>query len=797
MRYIQVIFKNIICVSALLSAFSFAVKAQVLNDIQNSFNAYRQNALQEKVFVHTDKEAYLTGEIIWFKIYVVDGTQNKPLNLSKIAYVDILDNNQVPVMQAKIALHNGSGSGSLYIPVSAENGNYKFRSYTSWMKNFGADHFFEKKITIVNPAKSPGAMAKQSKAYDIQFFPEGGNLVSGLASKVAFKAVGRDGKGVDVTGAILNQKNDTIARFKSLKFGMGHFSFTPNADDTYKAIVRANNDNPVTKDLPAVNKQGYVMQIAGGGANQLDVTVSSNAGSSDGQVYLFAHTRQVIKLAKNAVLNNGVAHFSVDKSILGDGISHLTVFNGDKQPVCERLYFKRPTQKMMINASADQQQYTNRKKVSVAIAANDQASKPLNADLSVAVYHLDDYQTAPEGDIASYFWLGSDLKGYIESPDYYFNNTTAEADEAADNLMLTQGWSRFVWSDVLKNKQPSFAFLPEYDGHIVSGKIVTADSNTPARDVVTYFGVPGKRVQLFTSRSDSTGRILFNTKDFYGPGEIVVQTNTLRDSAFRIDILTPFSEQYTKNPLPPFTVTGGMQSALEAQYVDMQVLNIYAGNKIKRFYDAGIDSTAAFYGKPDKVYKLDDYTRFTTMEEVLREYIREIFLSLSRKRYHIKVITDRGLLEGDPLVMLDGIPIFDINKVVAIDPLKVRKLEVIRDRYFWESADAEGILSYTTYKGDLGGVELDPHAVVVDYEGIQLQRVFYSPAYETVDAAASRLPDFRNVLYWSPSVTTGTQGKNQVSFYTSDQEGKYIGVVQGITANGEAGSHYFTFEVKK
>jgi hypothetical protein len=161
------------------------------------------------------------------------------------------------------------------------------------------------------------------------------------------------------------------------------------------------------------------------------------------------------------------------------------------------------------------------------------------------------------------------------------------------------------------------------------------------------------------------------------------------------------------------------------------------------------------------------------------------------------VISEKGFLEGDPLVLLDGIPMFDMNKVMAIDPLKIKRLDVVKDRYFWGPADAEGILSYATYKADLAGVELDPHAVVMDYEGMQLRRVFYSPSYETESEAASRMPDFRSLLFWSPSINTGAQGKNQVTFYTSDEEGKYIGVVQGITANGESGSQVFTFDVKK
>lgn len=796
MKQMANIFRNVISGLAATMLLSAAGSAQTLNDIQNSFNSYRQGALQEKVFVHTDKDAYLTGEILWFKVYVVNGVNNKPLGISKVAYVDVLDDSQNPVMQAKIALHNGKGSGSLYIPVTLGNGNYHFRAYTNWMKNFSADYYFEKKISIVNPSRSPVAVAHANNAaYDIQFFPEGGNMVTGINSKVAFKAVGEDGKGIDFTGAIVSSKNDTVVKFQPLKFGMGNFSFTPAANTTYKAIIRTGKASPVTKDLPAISNQGYVMQLTDNGSGQLQVTVNSNIPSSDGQVHLFAHSRQLVKVAKSTVLNNGSATFTIDKNVLDDGISHITIFNGDKQPVCERLYFKHPSKNLMIEAAADKQQYSGRKKVNISISAKDQAGKQAAADLSMSVYRLDALDGKQQGDIASYFWLSSDLRGHIESPEYYMANT-AEVAEAADNLMLTQGWRRFQWSEVLKNKPASFSFLPEYDGHIVNGKIVDPATNTPAREVVTYFGIPGKRVQLFTAKSDSLGRLMFNTKDFYGPGEIVVQTNTQKDSTYRIDILNPFSEQYSKNKLPAFNLPDSMQKALQTQYLGMQVQNIYAGTKIKQFYDGGIDSSA-FYGHPYKTYKLDDYTRFTTMEEVLREYIREVYVVRRQKRYHIEVISDKGFLEGDPLVMLDGIPIFDIDKVIALDPLKIKKLEVMRDRYFWGPADAEGILSYTTYKGDLAGVEIDPHAVVVDYEGLQLQRVFYSPVYDTDTQAASHMPDFRNLLYWAPVINTGTQGKNEVSFYTSDEEGKYIGVIQGMTANGEAGSQYFTFEVKK
>lgn len=134
---------------------------------------------------------------------------------------------------------------------------------------------------------------------------------------------------------------------------------------------------------------------------------------------------------------------------------------------------------------------------------------------------------------------------------------------------------------------------------------------------------------------------------------------------------------------------------------------------------------------------------------------------------------------------------------MAIDPLKVKELDIMAQSYFYGPTISGGVFSFSTYKGDLGGVEIDPHAVVVDYEGLQLDREFFSPVYETEAQVNNRLPDFRSVLFWSPDVHTDGTGKTSLSFYTSDQTGNYTGVIQGITADGKPGMQTFNFSVKK
>ncbi len=795
-KHLSVFIRSLITIMALVLCADMVSLAQ--NNIASGFNSNYNAALHEKLFVHTDKAFYVSGEILWFKVYNVEATLHIPLDASKIAYAEVLDKNNTPVLQAKIALNQGSGSGSLYLPVTMASGNYKLRAYTAWMKNFSPDTYFEKSITIVNPLVSPETTVARAADYDVQFFPEGGNLVSGIAGKVAFRVVGQDGKGVNFNGAVIDNHNDTVARFKPLKFGIGSFMLTPAAGSGYRAVIKVPGNNAVTKALPAVSPQGYTMQVSGQNTAQLTVTVHSNAAAG-GMVYLFTHSGAAVvsDAAQGVPLNNGTAIFSIDKAKLGEGISHLTIFNSDKQPVCERLYFKRPVQKLFVDARADLREYTSRKKVTVNIAAKDESGKPQMADMSLSVYQTDALQTADPVNIVNYLWLTSDLKGNIEEPGYYFTNNTIEADEALDNLMLSQGWSRFVWNDILKPAQPAYKFLPEANGLLITGKLTNIKTGAVAADISAYMGIVGKRVQFYTSKSDSAGNILFNTRDLYGTGEAVFSTNTMTDSIYHIEIQNPFSENYSKYKLPGWQVNKSLAGDLLNHSTAMQVQNIFAGNATKQFYIPQVDSTN-FYGKAEKSYKLDDYTRFTTMEEVLREYIREVGVSHEQKKFHVSVLTyDRGYLDNNPLVIYDGVPVFDMDKLMAIDPLKVNRLDAINQHYYIGPVQHDGILNLTSYKGDLVGYDIDPHALVMDLEGVQFKRQFFSPVYQTDDQLTSRKADLRSLLYWSPQVYTDGKGAQSISFYTSDQEGTYQGVLQGVTADGRATVSTFTFDVKR
>ena len=159
--------------------------------------------------------------------------------------------------------------------------------------------------------------------------------------------------------------------------------------------------------------------------------------------------------------------------------------------------------------------------------------------------------------------------------------------------------------------------------------------------------------------------------------------------------------------------------------------------------------TVPFFGKPDVSYLLDDYTRFTTMEEVLREYVAPVTLPSRSGKYEMRVLNtnkEHVFFDSPPLMLLNGVPVFDFNRIINYDPLNVKKLEIITRPWYYGNMAFAGILNFVGYDNHMQGFELDPHYTVIDYEGLQSQREFYSPVYDTQQQTDSRLPDFRNLL---------------------------------------------------
>jgi len=679
------------------------------DSLLQQFSRYTQNAFTEKVYLHTDRNFYIAGEILWFKAYVTDGLLNHPSDISKIAYADVIDRNNTIFLQTKIEIKEGGGSGSLYLPVNMPSGNYKIRSYTNWMKNTGAAFYFEKGFTVVNTSLTHGLTAADTAMqYDIQFFPEGGNLVKNTESKVAFRMTDKNGKGVPAfTGVVLNEHRDTLATFSPFRFGIGHFSFTPADTGAYKAYITT-PAGTIVKELPRALGEGYTIKLRKKMNGQIGISVYARIkGNTAPAVHLFAHTRGSVKSIQTGTIQNGSVHFSVAEHTLGDGITHFTVFNNSGQPVGERLYFRMPAEHLLINASANEPLYGTRKKVRVTVSSTGIGNQSLPANMSLSVYRIDSLQAAEQADIFSYLWLSADLKGAVEAPAWYFSGSDSTA-EAMDNLMLTHGWRRFEWTAIQQNKLPSYPFLPEYTGHIITGKITEPDTRSPLPSVMVYLSIPGEHTQFYVSTSDSNGNIRFYTRRAYGPGEIVLQAAGYPAGSYTIEINTPFQDQFSVKPLPALQLADHLRGAIEQNSINAQLQRKFLADQLKTYSIPSIDSMP-FYGKPDEKYLLDDYTRFTTMEEVLREYVPGVIVGKTRGKFHLNVvdIANNHLFRDNPFVLLDGVPVHDMDRIMRYDPLKVRKLEVMKRTYYYGPMIMDGILNFTTYKGNLPEFEMD------------------------------------------------------------------------------------------
>jgi len=392
-----------------------------------------------------------------------------------------------------------------------------------------------------------------------------------------------------------------------------------------------------------------------------------------------------------------------------------------------------------IQLQTDKKQYLKRQKVKLFIS-----SLP-SADLSIAIYMLDSLVSEDPVNINSLL---------IKDPDL---------------------------------KDPGqFPFPPEYNGHFVNGRMINRNTRMPSKNVAGYLTVMDDANSFYNSLTDNDGKIKFLVTKLNAADSIIVQTHSYYDRDQQIEIENPFSDKYAARKSSLFTVTDKFASTVLEQSINAQATQLYYEEQLNRFKNIKHDSIP-FYLKEDAHYVLDDYIRFSRLEDVFREYIRPVGVTKRQGVFHLTVFTEtnRYLLDQEPLVLVDAVPVFNLNTFFTYDPLKVKTIDIVKNKYFRSGAVFPGIISLTTFRGKTDGQLIDSNANVLQYEIIQKQRTFYSPSYET--PVSTHLPDFRTTLYWNPSIHTNASGNAEVEFYTSDLSGEYVISVQGI-GEGKTGT---------
>ena len=678
-----------------------------ITSLQDKLVHYTSNHLEEKLYLHTDKSVYFNNEVCWFKIYNLDAFFNTPLQISSVAYFELLNAANEPLMQEKIELKSGSGNGSILFPNNLPSGQYTIRAYTNWMKNFNPNYFFTKKIRFVN-------------------------------TQIA----------ADSTISVNESNTTQINKYASTGYRI---------------------------DLDEMQNE-----------KEIQLKLSSNKNPSE-PFGLIIHHRGIAKKVFTGAFQNGLYQININKNDLGVGVNTITLFSNNQQVVSERLYYIYPKQgdsDLLLNVELTN--YKPRQKVNLSIQPAVQNGSAVNMNLSLAVYKLDGIQAIDEMNIQNYVWLQSDLETYIDSPNHYFDAKHENRFEQMNQLMQKNNWGRFNWEQVLTSTPSEFKFTPEMAGNIMKGRIVQRTTEQPMQESAGYVSMPGKNTQFKSSISDQNGNVQFEFRDLHNDGQIIVQADSNKNFRNKVVIENPFYTDATRPTLVIKKADKLNASDLNNYYRNIQVQNFYTPNYIQQFTTSNYD-TIPFYGKADRTYLLDNYARFTTLEEVIREYVTPVSLTKADGKFKLSVYDDvnKHFFTGDPLILLDGVVIKDVDKFLEYDPLKIRKLEVVSKLYFLGNLAYNGIINFTTYNGKMEAYELDPNSVVLDYKGLQSQRYFKAPSYDTQNEIDSRIPDFRHLLFWEPNIKFATSSKKKISFFTSDEVGTYAIILQGITSNGD------------
>src|SRR5690554_3296843 len=330
---------------------------------------------------------------------------------------------------------------------------------------------------------------------------------------------------------------------------------------------------------------------------------------------------------------------------------------------------------------------------------------------------------------------------------------------------------------------------PEVRYHQIAFQLTKKQREEVWAEQDVFLAIPGPDPMLYTGRTDQNGLVTFYVKNLYGTQQLAIglENGELSDAKLR----TPFFMNYQH-----YAVDGRVPSIPDLDSEDWkklllnQSLNVQAENlffaKERGFTHEMPRNALPFFGERVVEYLLDDYTRFVLMEEVIREYVTEIRLQRRAGDYRFRVLNEATgqYFDESPLILLDGTPIDHENDMIALDPLKVKKISIVPNRYYLGNQVYEGVVQFSTYEGYLSDFVLGPNMTVFQYEGMQNERVFFSPQHVDTDRRLIRMPDTRTALYWNPAFSVDASGRAQLSFYTSDVPGDYLIEVQGRSADG-------------
>ncbi len=813
------------------------------NNTDELFSAYSRLLSPEKIYLHTDRDFYCAGDTLWFKAYLLNNSLYSEFPESNFIYVELIGYQYVKdvysgkvsetksiIERIKAKRRNGIIQG--YIPLDPElnTGKAILRAYTYWGLNFPAEYIYSKNIEIVNPMKDQHVKSmkehkikdrteyldigvaypfdKKKKVadgdFECGFFAESGRLVDGIDGVVAFKALAENGLAIKVSGIVYDAAGKKVTEFESDDRGFGKFALkSPVSGEKYHAVVTDSRGINKKITLPKVEQLGVVINIERKGANFISKTSVSGGIGSDSLMFIL-HDGSEIFYSQPFAQSRALA---LPAAKMRSGIVNAAVIDSKGNVYAERPFFVLPQVFAHAEISPDKESYGQREYASVKLSLHSPVGKNISGDLSVSV--TDDKYVPYKGlenNILSYMMLGSEIKGYIENPQRYFDLSIPyeERVKSIDLLMLTQGWRYYDLQNILKGKTPMPEFGREYIQSI-SGYVRMPRKH---RKSTISFVAPSINFSAM-GQLDSTGYFELKLISFPDSTLFIVHAvgeNTRRTFIPYIDedSFAPMLDYYRRGDTTRSDDNFGqdlMQKYYESggeRIYQLDPIYITARRKIKAINNPSPIPNYMFKkGQLKEGKDLEPYKNYD-----LVSYISEMFpgLRVTYNKYGEKILlcrssrvaTGMGIQSAwrPVMVYINGITAFsaaELNYYMVSDVSAVAYVSGPDAAPFaWVGVNnyQRGVVMIQTALNLITGM---PKSITKGYPlGWQKPAKFYSPTYAY--NAQNQTPagmDRRSTVYWNPALNTDEEGNTSFNFYTSDGSSPYTVVIEGITSEGD------------
>jgi len=817
--------KHFVITTFLLFCLQTISFCQNENDILSSAVAKLKtdiaNHITEKVYLHFDHPYpyYAAGEVAYFKAYVTVGESHEPSAVSGILHAELIDKNNTVLQSIILQLVNGTASGDFTLADTLQRGIYRIRAYTSRMRNEKEPGYFYQYLSV-SSVKNTDRIAEAIKPGTrpgIQFFPEGGNLVADIHSKVAFKAIGTDALGINVSGIVTDNDHKEIARITSAHLGMGEFDFIPEDGKQYKAKLTFADGSQSIVDLPAVEPKGLTLSVNNDNPNKISIEIQANRAyykeNLNKELNLIIYGGGTLRTVKTK-LDNAILGLDLPANAFPTGILQVTMLSATGEPLNERIAFIRNNDLLNLSIATGKPLFAKHENVPLSLSVKNKDGNPVTGSFSVSV--IDESKILvdenSENSILSYLLLTSDLRGYIEKPNYYFANNTPENRADLDILMLTQGYRKFVWKKLLNDSvSVAKAFKPEKAINI-SGVLKTKAGLPIAGCGITL--IPENGGNTLLQQTDSLGKFSFTNMVFETGTRFILKTQS---SAARNSVLI------LDNPLPGPVVS--VPDTIYARYnanADLLLSlqnnaspgNVTAGNG--KYMQLAKESKAltivknASYrssnlggpGHADQVIMGDEFKNAPTLSTGLNGLAHGVQFNAGVPALLTGMVVSGGSEILEPmLVVVDGAVMGSGINIDLYSPGSVETVEILKSAnavIYGVSGGAGAMVITTRQGGEREAVlsqEMSPGIFSIKPVGFYKAREFYSPQLNP-GHAANNLPFQHPTIFWKPDFNTDVNGNASINFLNGEGTGTYRVEIEGFDTKGNLGHAVYRYKVE-